>query len=93
MGVPLDSLVDSRAFVQNALTLLRQAPETTNPALVLYLRLSRQADLSLAELVRLERTLTEAMIIGEAEARASESLVRMLRDLPPISGLVVPIGF
>lgn len=90
---PLDSLVDTRAFVWNALTHLRQAPENTNPALVFYLRLTRQDDLSLAELVRLEHTLTEAMIIGEAEARASEALVRMLRDLPPVPGPAVPIGF
>ena len=72
----MDSLVDTRAFVWNALTHLRQALETTNPALVLYLRLTRQDDLSLAELVRLERILTEAMIIGKAEARATEALVR-----------------
>ncbi len=93
MVASLDSLVDARAFMQSALARLRQAPETTNPALVLYLRLTRQDDLSLAELVRLERTLTEAMIIGEAEARASQALLRTLRDLPPIPGPVVPIGF
>lgn len=60
MVASLDSLVDARAFVQSALARLREAPETTNPALVLYLRLTRQDDLSLAELVRLESRLTEA---------------------------------
>jgi len=90
---PLDSLVDTRAFVWNALTHLRQAPENTNPALVFYLQLACRDDLSPTELVRLEHTLTEAMILGEAEARAAAALVRMLRDLPSVPGPVVPIGF
>jgi hypothetical protein len=93
MVASLDSLVDTRAFVQKALGHLRQAAETTNPALVLYLQLTRQDDLSPTELVRLEQALTEAMIVGEAEARAAAALVRMLRDLPPVPGPVVPIGF
>ncbi len=88
-----DSPVDLQAFVRNALAQLKQEPETINPALVLYLRLIRQADLSLIDLMRLDRALTEATIIGNAEAQASEALVGMLRDLPPIPGPDIPIGF
>ena len=93
MVASLDSLVDARAFMQSALARLRQAPETTNPALVLYLQLARRDDLSPSELVRLESRLTEAMIIGEAEARASRAVLSRLRDLPPLCGPNVPTGF
>ena len=93
MAESLDSLTDARALLQNALTVLRQAPETINPALVFYLRLTRQEDLSPVELLRLERAMAEAMIIGEAEARASDALLGLLRDLPPIPGPVVSTGF